>query len=97
MSRGSDPGRGVIILVLGILSIVLCNCLGPVAWVMGAGDLKRIAEGYISREAKGLTQAGMICGIIGTVFLILAVIGAIIWFALFGLYGAAQVPPPQRM
>jgi hypothetical protein len=80
MSSVSNPGRGTMILVLGILSIVCCNILGPVAWIMGSGDLKQIAAGQISQEAKGLTQAGMICGIIGTIFLVLG----IIWFFFFG-------------
>ena len=80
MSSQDNQGRGVLILVLGILGIVLCPILGPIAWVMGAGDLKRIAAGQIPAEAKGLTQAGMICGIVGTVLVCLAIV---IWvFAL---------------
>ena len=68
----SDPGRGTLILVLGILGLVVCGFLAPVAWIMGASDLKKIAAGHISPEAKGTTQAGMICGIIGSVLMILA-------------------------
>jgi hypothetical protein len=66
---------------------------------MGASDLKRIGTGQISAEARGLTQAGMICGIIGTVFLI----GSIIWGVFFGGYaaltarqGLPQVPVQQQ-
>ena len=80
MTMPTNPGRGTLILVLGILSLVCCSPLGPVAWIMGSGDLKRIEAGEISREAKGLTQAGMICGIIGTGLLVLG----IIWMVFFG-------------
>ena len=93
----SNPGRGTLILVLGILSIVCCSPLGPFAWVMGAGDLKKIGTGEISPEAKGLTQAGMICGIIGTIFLIVG----ILWGTFFGGFAALTAarqgfPPPVQ-
>ncbi len=72
MSAGSyAPHRGVLILVLGILSIVFCSPVGPFAWLMGKGDLKKIDAGAMDPEGKGLTQAGMICGIVGSVFLVL--------------------------
>ena len=82
MNGASDPGRGVLILVLGILSILLCQVLGPFAWIMGSGDLKKIAAGQISSEAKPLTQAGMICGIIATILLGLAALFALLWLVL---------------
>jgi hypothetical protein len=83
MSMPTSPGRGALILTLGILSIVICGPLGPFAWVMGSGDLKKIAAGQISADAKALTQAGMICGIIGTVFLALG----LLWCLFFGGLG----------
>jgi hypothetical protein len=70
----TDRGRGPVILVLGILSLIMCAPLGPIAWVMGSGDLRRIDSGQISEEARGLTQAGMICGIIGTVILCVSIV-----------------------
>jgi hypothetical protein len=73
---GVAPHRGTLILVLGILSLVICAILGPFAWVMGKGDLARIDAGQMDPMGRGTTQAGMICGIIGTVFLILGVL----WF-----------------
>lgn len=61
------PHRGVLVLVLGILSIVLqCFPLGIVAWVLGNGDLKKIRAREMDPEGEGLTKAGWICGIIGT-------------------------------
>ena len=61
-----QPSRGTLILVLGILSIVLCGFLGPVAWIMGSNDLKEIRAGRMDPEGEGTTNGGRICGIIGT-------------------------------
>jgi hypothetical protein len=75
-----QPGRGELILIFGILSIVLLGpILGIPTWVMGKQDLKKIQEGIIHESARSSTKIGMILGIIGT-FWILAVIliGAII-------------------
>jgi uncharacterized membrane protein YjgN (DUF898 family) len=69
-----DPGRGTLILVLGILSIVCCNLLGPLAWIWGKQDIAKIQAGEISPEAEQMTKIGMILGIIGTVLLVLGVV-----------------------
>ena len=57
------------VLVLGILSIVISVIgviLGPIAWIMGNNDLREMRAGRMDREGEGLTNAGRICGIIGT-------------------------------
>jgi len=65
--KAVEPGRGGLILTFGILSIVLLGpILGIPAWVMGHRDLKKIRAGLIAAGQKGLTQSGMILGIIGT-------------------------------
>ena len=72
----TKPGRGTMILVLGILSIVLtvmfCALLGPAlgipAWVMGQRDEREIQKGLIHPSEQSLTRAGKICGIFGTFF-----------------------------
>jgi hypothetical protein len=61
------PHRGTLILVLGILSILFCGFLGPVAWIMGSSDLKEIRAGRMDPEGEGTTNGGRICGMIGTV------------------------------
>ena len=85
MTSSNNPGRGALILVFGILGLVLCPILAPVAWLMGSGDLKRITAGEIASEARGLTQAGMICGIIGTV---LVCLGIVVWLFMLLFLGA---------
>lgn len=76
------PHRGVLILVLGILSLVGCGFFtGIPAWIMGKGDLGRIDAGQVDPSGRSLTQVGMILGIIGTVF---GLLGCIV-YAIFGL------------
>jgi len=61
------PHRGTMILVLGILGIVLCFICGIIAWVMGTADLREMQAGRMDRTGEGLTKAGKICGMIGTI------------------------------
>ncbi len=69
-------------MVLGILSIVCCQIVGPVAWIMGNKALKEIdaAPGYYSN--RGSVQAGRIIGIVATVLLILVIAFYGLMFAL---------------
>ena len=76
------PHRGTLILVLGILGIVLCGPLAIAAWVMGVGDLKQIDAGTMDPAGRGTTQAGKICGIIGTILLIVTIVAVGIVFVL---------------
>jgi hypothetical protein len=77
--RRERPHRGGMILTFGILGLVCCGIFSIMAWVMGAGDLKQIRHGRMDRNGEGLTQAGMICGIIGVVLNVLSMLG---WFLL---------------
>jgi hypothetical protein len=78
------PHRGTLILVLGILGLVVCSPLAIVAWIMGAGDLKEMDAGTMDPSGRGTTQAGKICGIIGTILLVLGLVIFAVIFA-FGL------------
>jgi len=75
------PGRGSTVLILGILSLVLCGIPGPFAWYMGKTDLHDMKAGRMDSKDQGLVQAGMICGIIGTVLLILTLIAVFVTIA----------------
>ena len=68
------PDRGGVILTLGILGLVVCGVLSIIAWVMGAGDLREIREGRMNPAGYGLTQAGMVLGIVGCVLMIVGVL-----------------------
>lgn len=71
---GGGSGKAVTTLVLGILGIVCCQLLGPVAWVMGNGELKAIAAGTSPASNETLAKVGKILGIIGTVLLAVTVV-----------------------
>jgi predicted Zn finger-like uncharacterized protein len=81
--------RGALVLTLGILSLVVCNPLGPVAWIMGNNDLAAMRAGRMDPSGQGITQAGQICGIIGTIFLILGCALTCLWFVGAGLIAGA--------
>lgn len=80
--RFQKPHRGSTILVLGILSIVLCQILGIFAWVMGNADLREMDAGTMDTAGRESTNAGKICGIVGTGLLALGVCGTVAWFLL---------------
>ena len=72
-TRQFRPHRGGMILTLALLGFVCCQIFSIAAWVMGHADMKEINAGRIDPQGRGLTQAGMIIGIIGTVLMILGV------------------------
>jgi hypothetical protein len=83
------PHRGVLILVFGILSLVLCQLFGIAAWVMGNTDLQEIDMGRMDPSGRDLTKAGRICGMVGTGILILQVV-------VMSLFGLAMLLAPHR-
>ena len=80
---GAGPqqsSKATLILVLGILGIVCCGLLAPVAWYLGNEELKGIDAGRLSEANRGMANAGKILGIIGTVLLVLG----LLWILFFG-------------
>jgi predicted Zn finger-like uncharacterized protein len=75
--RDCEPHRGQMILVFGIVSLALLACgamtavfglpFGIAAWLLGSKDLEKMRQGTMDPEGQGLTQAGRICGIVGTI------------------------------
>jgi hypothetical protein len=87
MSNGSgSSSNATLILVLGILSLVCCGLLGPVAWIMGNNALRDIDAGLGNPNDRGLVVAGRILGIIVTVLLVLEILicGAIFLLVILG-------------
>jgi hypothetical protein len=96
----AEPHCGNLILVLGIASMATFFCgllglsFGIAAWAMGRRDLVKMRQHLMDPEGEGLTQAGLICGIIGTIlnsFSLFACCAGI----LFTVAGSTrQMPPP---
>lgn len=78
----SPPHRGVLVLVLGLFGLLLFAPLGTLAWVLAIGDLRAMKQGNMDPEGQGMTTAGMILGILATVFMVVAI-------ALFFLFAYA--------
>ena len=79
-----ESSQATTVLVLGILGLVICGVLAPIAWVMGNNELEAIDSGRRPPQQRGTANAGRILGIIGTVllgigivFLILFLVGAV--------------------
>lgn len=83
ISTRKSPHRGPVILVFGILGFFVCIIFAIVAWIWGAEDLRKMRRGTMDPSGMGLTQAGMImgmvsCGLAGlsfALFLVLMIIG----------------------
>lgn len=80
-----EQSQAVTALVLGILSIVMCQLLGPFAWKIGHDELTAINEGRRPVGNQGLAQAGKVCGIVGTALLGIVVVFFVLWLIFFGV------------
>lgn len=79
------------ILILGILSICVCQLTGPFAWSMGNKALKEIDAAGGAIGGRGNVKAGYICGIVGSVMLIGYLLLFVIWIIFFiGIIGASS-------
>lgn len=78
----------IISLVLGILSIVLCQITGPVAVVTGMMARKKATQNPAEYGGAGLAMGGIITGAIGTILLVLV---ALYFIAVFGLIAGSSI------
>jgi hypothetical protein len=109
-SRNLTPHRGDTIQLLGILSFFLApHILGPIAWVMGRGDLREMDEGRMDPAGRDATQTGKTCGMIATIIWYSVSMDAfLVWLTIVLIYGACccatmgaagaggGAPPPGR-
>jgi hypothetical protein len=81
--RRLKPHRGSTIQLLGILSIFIAPLiLGPIAWVMGASDLREMDEGIMDPSGRQETQTGKTIGMVMTIIGIVAIVGCVLFFCL---------------
>jgi hypothetical protein len=87
------PDRSGTIMVLGILSLLVCAVMGPIAWSMGNEELRRIDSGQSPPEGRSNASAGRICGIISSIIMIcgfaLFVIGMVAALAASGHHSSS--------
>ena len=83
------PHHGVLILVFGILSWLVCFIFGIVAWIMANSDLRAMQEGRMDPTGEGLTKAGKIVGMISVILNIVAIPIVIIMMLAMGVFAAA--------
>jgi uncharacterized membrane protein YjgN (DUF898 family) len=72
------------VLILGILGLVLCQILGPFAWMMGnrvVGEIDAAGGAYAGRDQANI---GRILGIVATALLVLSIVALIFVFVVIG-------------
>jgi hypothetical protein len=73
-----NDSQATLSLVLGIIGVLCCAILGPVALFIGNSSRRRIMASGGALGGYGMATAGFVLGIIGTVFLGIGVIYAIV-------------------
>ena len=68
---------GTTVLVLGILSVTICQLLGPIAWAKGNAALSEIDRAPYAYTDRSSVVTGRICGMVATGLL---VVSALIFF-----------------
>ena len=86
-----DHPKATTSLVLGLLSVVLCQVLGPVAWVIGKRTVSEIDASQGRYGGRGSAQAGYILGVVGSVLLGLVVLYLVFMIVLIIVAGTASM------
>jgi hypothetical protein len=63
------PSRASTVLTLGILSLVVCAVMGPIAWAMGNEEMRRMDSGHTPSDQRSTVTAGRVCGIVSSCLL----------------------------
>src|SRR3954449_5699086 len=88
-----DHRQATTVLVLGILGLVLCQILSPIAWVMGNRVVQEIDASGGQLGGRGSANAGRICGIIGSILLGISLV-LLLLFVLVAVVGLARTSSP---
>ncbi|WP_069165509.1 DUF4190 domain-containing protein [Nocardia altamirensis] len=82
-----DHPQATTILIIGILGLVFCQILGPVAWVMGKKALNEIDASGGTIGGRTNVMVGYVCGIISTCLIVVS----LLFLALFLVLGLVGV------
>ena len=83
-----EPSQAVLALVVAIVGLVAFQLISPVAWVLANREIQGIDEGRRNPANRGMAVAARVCGIIGTVLLVLGVLFVVI--AVIGLFAVSS-------
>lgn len=71
---------GTTVLVLGILGIVACGLLAPIAWIKGSSARRDMAaQPHVTWSNQSSVTAGWVCGIIGTILIGLVLLAFVLF------------------
>jgi hypothetical protein len=87
-----DHPQATLILILGILGLVVCGVLAPFAWVMGNRVVREIDASNGAIGGRSMANAGRICGIVGSVLIILGLVLFVVIFLLAGIATVSSSP-----
>lgn len=85
LHRYPKPDRGVIVLVMGILSYVICGLFAIVAVIMGRSALNDINAGLANPNDKPLVQIGFWMGVVSLILHFLGITFFAVFFAIAAL------------
>jgi len=86
----SSSTQAITALVLGILGVVCCGLLAPIAWYLGSQEQKAIREGRSPAAGEGIAKAATILGMIGSILLVLSILWIFFWGGMAILQGIAH-------
>jgi len=89
-ASASASGQAITALVLGILGVVCCGLLAPVAWFLGQTELTAIGAGRAPAAGQGLAMAAKVLGIIGTILCVFGLLWMFFWGGMAVLQGLAH-------
>ena len=69
-----DHPQATTVLVLGVLGLVTCQLISPFAWGMGQRVVREIDASGGRVGGRSAANAGRVCGIVGTILVLLAVL-----------------------
>jgi hypothetical protein len=84
MTSDFDHSQATVVFVLGLVGLLACQLLGPVALILGN---KYRRECALAGEApQGLGTAGWVLGIIGTVYFCILLLVALLYIVFLVLF-----------
>lgn len=73
-STSSVSGKSVAALVFGLLGLLSCTLLSPIAWYLGWSARRDIDLGFSPDGGRDIATVGMVLGIVGTALMGLIVL-----------------------